>query len=130
MTRSLIRSLALALALSGAITSVSAKAPVISASLNASEVLVKNGLADTTFTIEVTNRGDVPVSDVRVVFGEGDEIAVGDVAPESSATSSSQRRVFDTSALPSRNFPVEVTIRYSQDGADVEAAATLLLRIS
>ena len=129
MTRSLIRYLALAFALAGAITSVSAKAADISASLNASEVLVNNGMADATFTIEVVNRGDAPVSNVRVVFGEGDEIAVGDVVAESSVTTESQRRVIDISSLPTHNFPVNVTLKYSSGGADVEAAAVLILRI-
>lgn len=130
MSRIPIRILALLLALVGAMTTIAAKAGDVSATLVASEVLVSESTADATFTIEVTNSGSSAASNVRVVFSDGAEVAIGDVAAEASGTSGAQRRVFDTSAMPTRNFPVEVTLKYSQDGADVEAAATLILRIS
>jgi type 1 fimbria pilin len=109
---------------------VAARSGDVSAALVASEVLVSESTADATFTIEVTNSGSSAASNVRVVFSDGAEVAIGDVAAEASGTSGSQRRVFDTSAKPTHNFPVEVTLKYSQDGADVEAAAILILRIS
>jgi len=130
MSRIPIRILAIVLALAGALTTVVAKSDDVSATMVASEVLVQESLADATFTIQVTNSGSSSASNVRVVFSDGAEVAIGDVAAEGSATSDSQRRTFDTSAMPTNNFPVQVTLKYSQDGADVEAAATLILRIS
>ena len=130
MSRTIVRSLALLLVLVGAMTTVAARSGDVSATMVASEVLVQESLADATFTIQVTNSGSSSASNVRVVFSDGAEVAIGDVAAEGSATSDSQRRTFDTSAMPTNNFPVQVTLKYSQDGADVEAAATLILRIS
>ncbi len=80
-----VRILALLLALAGAITTVLAKSDDVSAAMVASEVLVDNGLADTTFKIEVVNRGASPAANVRVVFADGGEVIVGDVAAEGSA---------------------------------------------
>ncbi len=130
MSRTIVRSLALLLVLVGAMTTVAARSGDVSATMVASEVLVQESLADATFTIQVTNSGSSSASNVRVVFSDGAEVAIGDVAAEGSATSDSQRRTFDTSAMPTNNFPVQVTLKYSQDGAAVEAAATLILRIS
>jgi protein-disulfide isomerase len=130
MSRTTVRGLALVLALAATMSTVAARSGDVSATMVASEVLVAEGTADATFTIQVTNSGGSAVSNVRVVFSDGAEVAIGDVDAQATASSDSQRRVFDTSAVPSRNFPVEVTVKYSQDGADVETAATLLLRIS
>ena len=130
MGRTSVRILALLLALAGAMSSAFAKSDDVSAAMVASEVVVDNGLADTTFKIEVVNRGASPAANVRVVFADGGEVIVGDVAAEGSASSDSQRRVIDISAMPTRNFPVQVTLKYSQDGADIETPATLILRIS
>jgi hypothetical protein len=116
------------LAIAGAMTTAIAKSDDLSATMVASEVLVQENLADATFTIQVTNGGSTSASNVRVVFSDGAEVVIGDVAPEGSATSDSQRRVFDTSATPSRTLPIQVTVKYSQDGADVEVPATLILR--
>ena len=130
MSRTIVRSLALLLVLAGAITTVAARSGNVSATLVASEVLTAEGSADATFTIQVTNGGSSAASNVRVVFSDGAEVAIGDVAADASASSDSQRRVFDTSAMPTHNFPVQVTVKYSQDGTDVEDAAILILRIS
>lgn len=130
MSRTIVGSLALLLALAATMSTVAARSGDVSATLVASEVLVAEGSADATFTIKVNNSGSSAASSVRVVFSDGAEVAIGDVAAEASASSDSQRRVFDTSASPSRTFPIQVTVKYSQDGADVEVPATLILRIS
>lgn len=129
MNRTPIRCLALLVALAGFTASLGARSGQVSAALIASEVLVEGSTVDATFTIQVSNGGSSAASNVRVVFSDGAEVAIGEVAAEGSATSNSERRVFDTSAMPTNNFPVQVTVKYSQDGADVEAAATLILRI-
>jgi hypothetical protein len=129
MSRTPIHCLALVIALASLSAGLGARSGHVSAQMVTSEVSVANGVADATFTIEVTNGAPTAASNVRVVFADGAEVSVGEVAAESKASSDSQRRVIDVSASPSRNFPIAATLKYSQDGEDVETSIVLTVRI-
>ena len=121
--------LAFVVALCGAAVRASDVGQQVSAKMVASEVLVGNGQADATFTIEVTNGEATSATNVRVVFSDGAEVAIGDVAPERTASSDSQRRTIALET-PTRQQPVPVTLKFSIDGTDVEVSAILTLSIS
>jgi hypothetical protein len=83
--------------------------------------------ADVQFRVTATN-GEASVAvNVKVVWEDGVETNVGDVAPGGSAASATEQRIFDTSAMPTRNFPVPVTVRFTLDGVDVALAQTLIV---
>lgn len=124
-----LRTLAGALALSVAAFVPAAAAQSVSATLEATEVIVQDGVADTTFRIVVTNGESAALGNVVVVFADGAEVAVGDVAPDATVASESQRRSFDLGGSHSRHVGVPVTLKYSRDGAAVEQSADLVLTV-
>jgi hypothetical protein len=117
------------LALSGAAVKAANASEQLSATMVASEVLVGNGVADATFTIEITNGDAAAATNVRVVFSDGAEVAIGDVDPGGTVSSGAERRTI-TLETDTHYYPVPVTLKYSTEGADVEASAVLILRIS
>src|SRR5688572_6699863 len=100
----------------------------LTAELVASEVLEADGLADVTFTIEVSNGGDTTAGDVRIVFADGAEVGVGDVAAEGKASSESQRKVIARTS-PTHNLPIEATLKYTSGGESVEKSIILTVRV-
>lgn len=124
-----LRTLAGALALAVAAFVPAAAAQSVSATLEATEVIVQDGVADTTFRIVVTNGDAAALGNVVVVFADGAEVAIGDVAPDATVASESQRRSFDLGGSPSRHVGVPVTLKYSRDGAAVEHSADLVLTV-
>lgn len=107
---------------------VRAQAPRVSASLVTSEVTVQNGLADATFRIDVRNEEAQALSNLFVVFADNTEVAIGDVPAEGSAASEPTSHTFDVSEAISAHATIPVTLKYSVDGAQVEQAASVVLR--
>ena len=87
------------------------------------------GLADVQFRIRVTNDESSMASNVLVVFEDGHQVGVGDVVSEGSALSAPQTRTIDLSSMPTRNFPLPVTLMFSLDGVNVELEQTLVFRL-
>ncbi len=84
---------------------------------------------DAQVTLTVTNGGSVAASDVYVVFEDGVEVSVGDVAAGGSASSAPVDRSMDISEMPTRNFPVPVTLTFTLDGVYEELPATLVVHL-
>ena len=129
MTRTPLRWLAIVVVLCMSAAAGYAKAAQVSAALIASDVVTSDDTADVTFTIEVTNGGDATAGDVRIVFADGAEVGVGDVAAEGKASSESQRRVIARPA-PTHNLPIQATLKYTSGGASVEESIILTVKVS
>jgi len=91
------------------------------------EAIDFDGIVDTQVTLTVTNNESVLASDVYVVFEDGLEVSVGDVAPGGSAESGLVTRTIDNSEYPSRSFPVQVTLTFFLDDVFEELPETLLV---
>lgn len=109
---------------------VSANPPRISAELEATQISVVNDVAEATFTVVVKNEEDTAIAQVWLVFADGYEIPVGDVAAESTTASESVTRTFDLSAhIRSLNVPFKATLKYNAGGTAVEHETTVVLRL-
>ena len=84
---------------------------------------------DAEISITVTNGESVLASDVYVVFEDGQEVSIGDVAPGGSAASAPVTRNIDSSEMPTHNFPVPVTLTFFLDGVYEELPASLTVEL-
>lgn len=96
--------------------------------LNA-EVAVTGTVADARFAIKVANATAVAAENLWVVFADGLEVQVGDVAAGGSATSQAVTRSIDLSSEASKYVTLPVRLRYSSNGQAAEAAGTVTLEI-
>lgn len=119
-------SLLLLLALLGLVPAA-ASAQDVSASATNVEVTAAGDVVEAKFNIAVTNRSGAAAANVWVVFADGQEVQVGDVAAEGTGTSAAVTRTL--TEVVTANQPVPVTLKYSQDGAAVEVATTLIVRM-
>lgn len=126
MLRKLIRAVPLALLLL-ALAAMPAQAQQVTASAVNVEVTPNGDGVDAKFNIAVTNAAGAAALNVWVVFADGQEVVVGDVAAEATGTSAAVSRTL--AEVVTANQPVPVTLKYSQDGAAVEVAATLIVRV-
>ena len=102
----------------------------ISAELETSQLSVVNDVAEATFKVVVENEEAVALTGVWLVFQDGFEVSVGDVAAKSSGASESTTRTFDLSEqVRSLNVPFRATLKYSADGQAMEQAITVVLRL-
>ena len=102
----------------------------VSAELESSKVSVVNRVAEATFKVVIKNDEEAALEGVWLVFDDGFEVSVGDVAGEASGASESTTRTFDLSEqLDSLNIPLRATLKYSVDGAPVEQAISVTLRL-
>lgn len=102
----------------------------ISAELETSQLSVISGVAEATFKVVVKNEEETSLAGVWLVFADGFEVAIGDVAAEGSATSESTTRTFDLSLhSETLSVPLEATLRYAVNGNAVEQATTVVLRL-
>ena len=102
----------------------------ISAELETSRLSLANGVADVTFKVVVKNDEADTLAGVFLVFDDGFEVAVGDVNGEASGSSASTTRTFDLSGQPDTlNVGLPATLKYSVDGAPVEQAISVTLRL-
>jgi hypothetical protein len=99
--------------------------------LDVSQLSVVNDVADATFKVVIKNDEDYALSAIFLIFDDGFEVSIGDVAAESSGESSSVTRTFDLSQhIRSLNIPLPATLKYSADGQTVEQAMNVVLRLS
>lgn len=106
-----------------------ASAQQVSATAQTIAVAESGGAAEVQFKVTVTNGGSSAAANVIVVFADGLQLRVGDVAPEGSAVSEKETRTIDVSVLPTRSQPVPVTLKFAVDGVNVELAQTLVLNL-
>ena len=84
---------------------------------------------DAEISITVTNGESVLASDVYVVFEDGQDVSIGDVAPGGSAASAPVTRNIDSSEFPTHSFPVPVTLTFFLDGLYEELPTTLVVQL-
>jgi hypothetical protein len=111
----------------GVVSVSDASAQQVRATAETIEMVESGEYVDVQFRIVVRNEEPSVASNVHVIFEDGVQVNVGDVAPDVSATSAPERRIVDTSATPTRHIPVPVTVRFSLDGVDVESMQTLVV---
>lgn len=85
-----------------------------------SSITEADGRATVKFVVEVTNQDEAAMTDLRVVFSEDYQVAVGTVAPDAKAASAAQEATFDMASVPTKTVAVPVTLKFSVDGAAVE----------
>jgi hypothetical protein len=113
-----------------ALSVVPAAGQRIHATLEASDVSVVNDVAQATFTIAVRNEEQVALGGLVVVFEDGFEVTVGDIAAESTRSSGETSRSFELDQQArSRVHAVPATLKYSVDGNPVEQATSIVLRL-
>lgn len=104
--------------------------PRIITTLETSAVTVTNDIAEATFTVVVKNEEETALSSAALIFADGYEVAVGDVAAESSAASEPVTHTFDLSQHPrSLSVAMPATLKYSVNGESVEQAAHVVLHL-
>ena len=115
-----------ALALAAIVSTASAaSAQQVQAKAQVVSVVESGAFIDVQLKVSVTNNGSAVAANVFVLFEDGLQIALGDVAPSQSAVSSTQRESLDISAHPTRNVAVPVTVKLSFNGENVELKQTL-----
>lgn len=100
---------------------LSAKAEVVSVTEGGDFVEVQ-------LKVSVTNSNSSVASNVFVLFEDGLQIGLGDVAPGGSEVSQTQQQTINISERPTHNLAVPVTLSYRFNGQDVEQKATLYVR--
>ena|SRR5918993_4993232 len=100
--------------------SAPAAAQTFKASAVDAEASITDGLARVTFKIEIANDGSSPMTNVVVVFADNTEVTVGDVDGEATVTSDTQHRTIDVSESNTRSIVMDVTLKYSIDGQNIE----------
>jgi hypothetical protein len=99
----------------------SAEARTFKASAVNASATVTDGLAQVNFKVEVTNDElEGTMTNIYVVFEDGTEISLGDLAPSATVTSDEQHRTIDVSQATSRTIVMHVTLKYSLGGDAVE----------
>lgn len=125
-----LRMAAVALAVGLTVAMVPVSAQELSAqAVDVSVTRTGDDSAQATFRIAVTNPGDSAITNVRVVFADGVETYVGDVAGNEKATSQPETRTLDLS-LPTHNVAIPVTVTYSTADGPVEQKASLTMRVN
>jgi hypothetical protein len=131
MRSKFLRIVAIAAALVLYTTAAPAFAQRIYAELETSQLSVADGVAEATFKVVVKNEEGATLSGLVLVFEDGYEVNVGDVAAESSASSDAVTRTFDLSEqIRSLAIPFKATMKYSTDGDAVEQPTTVVLRLN
>jgi len=78
--------------------------------------------------VAVTNSASSVASNVFVLFEDGLQIGLGDVAAGGSQVSQTQKQTINVSQRPTHNVAVPVTLSYRFKGQDVEQKDTLYVR--
>ena len=107
-----------------------AHAQQVSVNAVSTEVAVQGDTLQATFKIEVKNGDEAAVTNLFVFFEDDTYIAIGDVAAGATVVSDPTSRTIDLSTRPpSRSQTLQVTLKFTQDGAQVEKAWTLSLQL-
>jgi len=123
------------MAICAAILSCATVAPAfaqrIYAELETSQLSVNDNLAEATFKVVVRNEEGATLSGLVLVFEDGYEVTVGDVAAESTGSSEGVSRTFDLGQhIQSQNVPFAATLKYSANGDAVEQPTNVVLRLN
>lgn len=103
----------------------------IYAELQTTQLTVNDHVAEATFKVVVRNEEAATMSGLVLVFEDGFEVNVGDVAGESSTSSDAVTRTFDLSEqVASFAVPYKATMKYSSDGDAVEQSTTVVLHLN
>ena len=113
----------------GVVSASDASAQLVEATAQTIQVVESGAFVDVQFSITVTNGESSVASNVLVEFEDGLQVSVGDVSAGGSAVSAPETRTIDTSAMPTRNVPIPVTLRFALDGVNVELARTLVVHL-
>ena len=131
MRPSFFRILVLSAAVVFSATAAPAFAQRINAELETSQLSLTNGVAEATFKVVVKNEEEAALAGLVLVFEDGYEVTVGDVAGESSASSDAVTRTFDLNGhISSYSVPFKATLKYSTDGNAVEQPTTVVLHLN
>jgi hypothetical protein len=84
------------------------------------------GMTDADFNITVTNSGSTRVQDLSIVFDDGSSVYVGLVRPGRSKMMS-MSKTLDTTAMPTHNYPLAVTLNYVQNASVVEEVSQVIV---
>lgn len=123
-----LRGLWLAFAVVVALVASASAHAGVAANAVGSQLTEANGVATATFKIQVENSDQADITNARVVFAGGIEVAVGDVAAGATVVSAQQKFVFDASTLmPTKHVPVPVTLKYLAGGVETEVSAFIVL---
>ena len=118
-----------ALFLALAFASPAAQAASVQVTAETIQVVEIDDFANVEFSLTVTNGTSVLASDVYVVFEDGVEVSVGDIAAGGSASSAPQTLTIDLLQMPTRNSPLPVTLNFTLDGVYEELPATLVVHL-
>ena len=100
---------------------IAAKAQVVS-------VAESGDFVDVQLKVAVTNDDSSVATNVFVVFPDGLQVGLGDVAPGQSAVSETEHETISIAGDPSRNLAIPVTLKFRINDRDVEKADTLYVR--
>lgn len=104
-----------------AVSTVSiAEAQRVTAAAVDTEASVQNDVTVVKFSVAINNNEDAAITGLTVVFSDGIELFLGDVAPDATAKSQPENRTLDTGEFQSRSVPVHVTLKYTLEGEAVE----------
>lgn len=116
-----VRHLVLALAVCAASSVSTAHAQQVAVSAVKANVTVQDTVATATFRVQVVNKEDAAtMTDFRIVYSDGTELRVGDVAPAATVVSDEDTRIVDLSGAPSRSIAFNVTLRFYINDTAVE----------
>ena len=102
----------------------------VAAEFEISQLTVVNGVAEATFKVVIKNEETYSLAGVWLVFDDGFEVSIGDVAAESSGASDSATRTFDLSQhISSLNVPLPATLKFAVDGSNVEQPTSIVLHL-
>src|SRR5689334_11334883 len=91
-------------------TTVAARA--VNASAVEGSATIHDGLAQVSFKIEISNTADSAMTNTFVVFEDGTEVSIGDVAGGSTVQSEQQSRTVDMGDNASRSVSMKATLKY------------------
>ena len=91
------------------------------------EAVEFDGIVDAQVSLTVTNIEPVLALEVYVVFEDGQEVSVGDIAPGGSAASAPVTFTVNSPEIATRSIPVPVTLTFFLDEVFEESPATLVV---
>lgn len=104
-----------------------AAAQQVEAGAQVVQVVESGAFIDVQLKVSVTNKESSVAQNVFVIFPDGLQVSLGDVAPGKSAVSATQTQSIDISSRPTHHVPVPVTVKFTFNGQNVELAQTLVV---
>lgn len=120
-----VRSAAIGLALLGTLAATPTEAAEVSIAATDATVTMANGVVSAQFRVAASNGEAGDATNLVVVFQDGTQVVVGDVAAGGTATSGPETLTFDVSNRPTRHQTLPVTLRFTLGGQAVEQSAAI-----